>query len=147
MTIMTAPADTKLKKLIRRLQSPNNDHEAVAALRALTSELQARGRGFQELSDLTTEWDREDAVLRPPPPPAVDWSAVESVIKTYTEGKKRVTINKVGKALNAHVPVLEQHRRGRGGFEFCLHEELYIHCCLQRLGFRKCGEMTYERRT
>jgi hypothetical protein len=38
--------DTKLKKLIRRLDSPDSDNEAAGALRALARELQARGRGF-----------------------------------------------------------------------------------------------------
>ena len=37
--------DTKLMKLIRRLDSPNNDNEAVGAVRELARELQAREIG------------------------------------------------------------------------------------------------------
>jgi hypothetical protein len=50
--------DTKLMKLIRRLNSPENDHEAVGALRVLAAELQAIGRGFQELADLRSGIER-----------------------------------------------------------------------------------------
>ena len=135
---------TKLHKLIRRLDSPDNDNEAAMALRALASELQARGRGFKELADLTTQWDQADAAVRPPKLKPIDWSEVESAIKNYTEGKTKVTINKVGNAVNAHVPALHEHRRREGG-AFCVHEHDYMVGCLRRLGFVQRGEMTYER--
>jgi hypothetical protein len=141
MTDQAVKEDTKLKKLIRRLDSPDNDTEAVGALRALASELQARGRGFQELADLTTQWDQADAAVRPPKLKPIDWTEVESAIKTYTEGKTKVTLNKVGKAAHAHVPALDEHRGKlprRASYD-------YMVACLQRLGFVRRGEMTYER--
>jgi hypothetical protein len=128
--------DSKLMKLIRRLDSPDNDNEAAGALRMLAGELQARGRGFQELADLTAQWDQEDAAARPPKPKPVDWSEVESVIKTYTEGKTKVTVNAVSKPVYAHVrreqePELREHGVG------------FIDRCLR--GFVRRGESTYER--
>jgi hypothetical protein len=135
--------DTTLKKLIRRLDSPENDNEAAVALRALARELQARGRGFAELGKLTTQWDQEDAVVRPPKPRPIDWSEVESAVKTYTEGKTKVTINKVFKAVHAHVPATTERQRDelRGG----LVVAGFVDGCLRRLGFVRRGEMTYER--
>jgi DNA repair exonuclease SbcCD ATPase subunit len=131
--------DTKLKKLIRRLDSPS-DNEAAGALRALARELQARGRGFQELGDLTAQWDQEDAVVRPPKPKPVDWTEVENTVKTYTEGKTKVTINTVLKAVYAHMPK-EQQAEFRGQSA----RVNFIDGYLGRLGFRRRGEMTYER--
>jgi hypothetical protein len=130
--------DTKLKKLIRRLDSPENDNEAAAALRKLASELQARERGFEKLADLTTQWDQEDAVVRPPKPKPVDWPEIESAVKTCTEEKTKVTMSAVLKAVYASVPKECQE-------ELRQHSDRFIHGCLHRLGFRRRGGMTYER--
>jgi hypothetical protein len=137
-----AKGDTVLMKLIRRLDSP--DSEAVAALRKLASELQSRGRGFQELADLTARWDQEDAVVRPPKPKPIDWPEVERAVKMYTEGKTKVTINKVTAAVYDHVPALKRSERS----EEVRSDYVYgfLVGCLERLGFRRRGEMTYERR-
>jgi hypothetical protein len=128
-------------KLIRRLDSPDN--EATSALRMLAGELQARGRGFQELADLTAQWDQEDAVIRPPKPKPIDWPEVESFIKTCTEGKTKVTYNAVSKKVYARFPLKQQGEEvhGVGG----VNTYHFIVGCLRRLGFRRRGEWTYER--
>jgi hypothetical protein len=98
--------ESKLMKRIRRLDSP--DSEVVAAVRALANELKARGRGFQELGDLTAVWDAEDAAQQPKKPKSVDWDAVKSAIDQYVDGKTRVTINLVIRAVDAKVPTYKQ---------------------------------------
>jgi hypothetical protein len=130
--------DTELMKVIRRLDSANNDNEAVGAIRKLASELQARGRGFQQLADLTVQWDQEDAIVRTPKPKPVDWPKVESIVKTYTEGKTKVTYNAVSKAVYAHMPK-EQEEKLRE------HSAGFIIGCLRRLSFVRRSESTYER--
>jgi hypothetical protein len=133
--------DTKLMKLIRRLDSPENDHEAVSALHLLASELQARGRGFQELADLTAQWDQEDAAVRPPKPKPVDWPEVERAVATYAEGKTKVTMNKVIAAVYEQVPALKG-QAGDGG----VSTARFFAGCLGRLGFTASRSgMTYER--
>jgi hypothetical protein len=133
--------DTKLKKLIRLLDSPQKE-EAAGALRKLAGELQARGRGFQELADLTAQWDQEDAAVRPPKLKPIDWPEVERAIKTYAEGKTKVTMNKVISAVQAQVPAFEGYRKDvpsqtKVGF---------IHKCLRGLGFTASRSgLTYER--
>jgi hypothetical protein len=130
--------DTELMRLIRRLDSPNDDNEAVGAVRKLASELQARGRGFQQLADLTVQWDQEDAIVRMPKPKPVDWSKVESIVKTYAEGRTKVTYNAVSKAVYAHMPE-EQEEKLRE------HSASFIIGCLRRLGFVARSENTWER--
>jgi hypothetical protein len=72
----------------------------------------------------------------------IDWPEVESAVRTYTEGKTKVTINAVLKAAHARVPALNAQ-----DFTEVPGERIgaFIDGCLHRLGFRRRGEMTYER--
>jgi hypothetical protein len=94
--------DTRLMKLIRRLDSPENEHEAASALRMLASELQARGRSFQKLADLTAQWDQEDATAQPKAKP-FEWSKIESAVTLYTQDKNKITMNKLLRAIKEMV--------------------------------------------
>jgi len=62
--------DTRLKKLIRMLDS-SNEVEVLTAARALVSELQAIGKDLQALANLTVQWEKE-ATQRPIKPKPVD---------------------------------------------------------------------------
>jgi hypothetical protein len=135
-----------LHKLIRRLDAPENDNEAAIALRALASELQVRGKGFQELADLTTQWDAEDRAVRPPKRKPIDWPEVERAIKTYTEGKTKVTMNKVMRAVYAQVPALNLKLDDPSDWGMSVNIAQFFHGCLHRLGFKnRPGRETWER--
>jgi hypothetical protein len=134
--------DTRLMKLIRRLDAPENEHEAAGAARMLANELQARGRSFQGLANLTAQWDREDAATRKPKPRPVDWPEVERAIEACVDGKTKVSMNAVFKAIGARVPAFGEYREA--GFGRTKHS--FVDRCLQRLGFiASRSRLTYER--
>jgi hypothetical protein len=93
----------RISKLIRRLDSPN-DNEVVAAARALISELQANG---SDLHNLATAWDAEWQRLHGPQAPRqrpVDWADVEAFVTRFADGKITVMMNAALRAVHAAQP-------------------------------------------
>jgi hypothetical protein len=139
----TAPATTlgpnaQISKFIRHLGNAN-EAEATAAARKLVSVLAASASDRHDLADVWEKHCEEQARQRPPKPKPVDWPEVEIAIKTYTEGKTKVNINAVNKAVYAHMPKA-QHEGLR-----TVEAVTFLRGCLRRLGFRRRGEFTHER--
>jgi hypothetical protein len=133
-----APERVKLsmgdyKKLVRNLHPDRWDYLKDAELtEALNQAFQIQQQLFEPVKKAA-----EQARERP-----IDWPEVESAVKAYTEGKIRVTINAVLKAVYARVPALDTRDRHE---KLGMHVWRYVIGCLQRLGFRQRGEMTFER--
>jgi hypothetical protein len=127
--------NAQISKLIRHLGNAN-EAEAAAAARKLVSKLAESESDRHALAELWEKHCEEQARQRPPKPKPVDWPEVERAIKTYAEGKTKVNLNRLGKALYAQVPALKGVEQDPYGF--------FIRC-LRGLGFVRRGEMTYER--
>jgi chromosome segregation ATPase len=135
-----AKDESTLMKLIRRLDSPGKEVEA--AVRALGNELKARGRGFQELGDLTSAWDAEDAARQPKKLKPIDWDAVKSAVDQYVDGKTKVNIYQIfRKAIWAKVPALNEQRSELGK-----QAQEFVERHLRSLGFTIRSHSTAERK-
>jgi hypothetical protein len=120
-------------KLVRNLHPDRFAHLNDDALSlALNQAFQIHQQLFEPIKKAA-----EQARKRP-----IDWSEVESAVKTYAEGKTRVTINAVLKAAYARVPALDKQDRDEVPSE---RIGAFVIGILHRLGFHQRGEMTYER--
>jgi hypothetical protein len=132
--------NTQIDKFIRHLGNANQTEAAMAA-RKLVGILTASESDRHALADLWEKHRKEQARQRPPKPVPADWPGVERAIKTYTEGKTKVTINKTMHYAYTQVPNLE----GQDGIATLR----FVLGCLGRLGFKsisRSGE-TYGRAT
>jgi hypothetical protein len=75
--------------------------------------------------------------VQQPIKPNIDFSQVEPIVTRYTEGKTKVNIEKLLKAIFAEVPELQGNLGVLGA--------QYVQRCLLRLGFTQRGQKTYER--
>jgi hypothetical protein len=139
-TTQDSGSNTQISKFIRHLGNAN-EAEAAAAARKLVSRLAASESDRHALAELWEKHCKEQARQRPPKPKPVDWPEVENAIKTYAEGKTKVNLNRLAKAIYAKVPALNdnlEELRGDQIYGFFIGR-------LRRLGFVKRGEWTYER--
>jgi hypothetical protein len=139
-TTQGSGSNTQISKFIRHLGNAN-EAEAAAAARKLVSRLAASESDRHALAELWEKHCNEQARQRPPKPKPVDWPEVGRAIKTYAEGKTKVNLNSLAKAIYAKVPALNDNLEELRG------DQIYgfIVGCLRRLGFVKRGEWTYER--
>jgi hypothetical protein len=131
--------NAQIAKFIRHLGNANQTEAAMAA-QGLVTRLTANESDRHALADLWEKHCKEQAVQRPKRKP-VDWSAVERAINAYAEGKTRVTINKLVKAVRAQEPSLEDHGDSANTYQFFKRR-------LGRLGFTASSSgLTFERLT
>ena len=117
-------ADGRAYKLLRMLDS-SNDNEILKAARTLAASYDLRALGTA-LDDAHTKQQK-----KPPPPPPIDWPKVEATIKAYAEGKTKVIVNQLWKAIHRAMPELAKPGADDTGVHEC------IIGTLSRLGFAR----------
>jgi hypothetical protein len=133
--------NAQISKFIRHLGNANQA-EATTAAQKLVSGLTASESDRHALAELWEKHCEEHARQHPPKPKPIDWSEVERAIKTFAEGKTKVTINKVFTAVHAQVPEFEQWH----GWGDSPRKGRFIRDCLSRLGFAASRSgLTFER--
>jgi hypothetical protein len=129
--------DNRIKKFIRMLASAT-DAEVLMAARGLTVALQADGKDFNDLADLTDRWP----AAQPARPRATfDFIELQKIVERFADGKAKVTRKQLWRAVVADKPELDaydavQARREVSG---------YVIRHLSSLGFKRTSEMTWTR--
>jgi hypothetical protein len=78
----------------------------------------------------------------------IDWPEVERIVKAYADGKTKVNMDAVLKAVDDQMPALKEYRDHMRAQEYRDHVHAKAHFiggCLQRLGFTCRSRLTYER--